>query len=182
MNKSQKLVRTALLLAIAIAIQALGRSFPQISQVIVGSVVNATLIVAAYSCGVSWAVLLGTLTPMLALIIGQLPSPMAPFVPFIIIGNILFVLVFGIISNKVQSLKYIAIVIGAFIKFGFLYLAASKLIHVFKLGIPPKVASKLIIMMGIPQLITALIGGFIALILVNALVKRKVMSSNYKVY
>ncbi|WP_027623518.1 ECF transporter S component [Clostridium lundense] len=176
MNNSQKLVRTALLLALAIGVQAIGRSFPQISQIFVGSVVNAALIIAAYSCGMSWGILLGALTPMLAWIIGQLPGPMAPFVPFIMIGNAIFVIFFSIMKDKIESLKYIGVVIAAFIKYAFLSLSASKLIYIFNLGIPKKVAAKLAVMMGVPQLITALIGGFIAIILVNALVRRRVIS------
>ena len=56
----------------------------------------------------------------------------------------------------------------------FLSLSASKLIPLLKLNIPEKMAAMLVISMGIPQLITALIGGAFALILIEILRKRKV--------
>ncbi|KAJ52499.1 hypothetical protein BD780_001816 [Clostridium tetanomorphum] len=175
MNSSQRLVRSSLLLAIAIIVQGIGRSFPQISQLLVGSIVNAVLIISTLTCGVLWGILVGGLTPLLAWIIGQLPAPMGPFIPFIMLGNIIFILMFSLGHKRENWIPYIFLVIAAIFKFGFLYMSANKFINLFNLGIPPKVASKLVIMMGTPQLITALIGGFGGIILTNMLTKRKVI-------
>ncbi|MBU3189835.1 hypothetical protein K9O30_11415 [Clostridium bowmanii] len=49
--------------------------------------------------------------------------------------------------------------------------------EIFKLNIPAKIANNLVIAMGLPQLITALIGGAFALILISILEKRKVHMS-----
>ncbi|MFD3158465.1 ECF transporter S component [Haloimpatiens sp. FM7330] len=174
-NNSKNLVRSALLLAIAIIIQSIGRNIPQISQLFVGSIVNTILIIAAFVCGTSLAICVGALTPLLAWLIGQLPAPMGPFVPFIMIGNALLILVFGIIKNDSTIRQIIGIILGSLCKFLFLYLSASKLINLLNINLPSKIAKKLIIMMGLPQLITALIGGFIALILVNIMKKRKAL-------
>ncbi|WP_315114777.1 ECF transporter S component [uncultured Clostridium sp.] len=173
MKDSKKLVRTALLLAISIGVQALGRSYPQISQIFVGSIVNAALIISVFSSGIYWAVLLGALTPMLAWIIGQLPGPMGPFVPFIIIGNAIFTISFGLLKGNKDISNYIFLLISAVLKFLFLSLSAKKLIYLFNLGLPEKVAEKLGIMMGVPQLITALIGGFLGILIVKILIKNK---------
>ncbi|MEW9093847.1 MAG: ECF transporter S component [Clostridiaceae bacterium] len=173
MNKSKNLVRTALLLAISIGVQAIGRSYPQISQIFVGSIVNAALIISVFSSGVSWAILLGALTPMLAWIIGQLPGPMGPFVPFIAIGNAIFTISFGLLKGNKDINNYIFLSISAVLKFLFLSLSAKKLIYLFNLGLPGKVAEKLGVMMGIPQLITALIGGFLGILIVKILIKNK---------
>lgn len=175
MNTVQKLVRASLLLALAIAAQAVGRSFPQISQLFVGSIVNAVLIIAAISSGMQWGILVGGLTPLLAWSIGQLPAPFGPFVPFIMLGNIIFVVIFSVINKMGNKASIFGVIISSLLKFGFLSLASSKLITVFNLGVPKKVADKLVISMGTPQLITALLGGFIALVLTNLLKKRKVL-------
>ncbi|MCB2293740.1 ECF transporter S component [Clostridium algoriphilum] len=169
-----KLVKTSLFLALAIVFQVLGKAEPQISQIFVGPAVNAILILTAIICGGSYGILVGSLTPFLAYLTGQLASALGPFIPFIIIGNILFVLSFIIISKRGNYGKYLGIIIGAFIKYIFLSFSASKLIPIFNLNIPAKIVNKLILTMGIPQLITALIGGCIALILIRILRKRKV--------
>ncbi|MBU3128114.1 ECF transporter S component [Clostridium tagluense] len=169
-----KLVKASLFLAIAIVFQVIGKTAPQISQFFVGPAINAVLILTAAICGGVFGVLVGCLTPLLAWLTGQLPSAFGPFIPFIIIGNILFILSFVTISNRGKYGKYLGIIIGAFIKYIFLWISASKLITLFQLNIPAKIANKLIIGMGIPQLITALIGGAFALLLIEILKKRKV--------
>lgn len=172
-DKVKKLVRASLLLAIAIIIQILGKNIPEINQFLVGPIVNAILIITAFVCGTWWGVGVGVLTPVIAWLVGQLPGPMAPFIPFIMIGNALFVIFFGILKNQQKWGKYIGLILGSFVKFLFLSFSAAKLITVFNIGLPQKIASKLVIMMGIPQLITALIGSIIALVLIKTLTKRK---------
>lgn len=177
MNSSKKLVKTALFLAIAVVVQILGRGIPHINQLFVGSVVNAVLLMDTIICGTFWSVLLGILTPVVAFLIGQLPTPMGPFIPFIAVGNIIFVVVFGgLYRNQLifKYSKYLSIIVSAILKSSFLSFAATKLIVVFKLNIPKKVAMKLAMVMGIPQLFTALIGGCITLILSKTLSDRKV--------
>ncbi|WP_309245209.1 ECF transporter S component [Clostridium sp. CF012] len=169
-----KLVKASLFLALAIVFQVIGKTAPQISQIFVGPTINAILILTSAICGGVYGILVGSLTPLLAWLTGQLPSAFGPFIPFIIIGNILFVLTFIIVSKRGKYGKYLGIIIGAFIKYIFLSVSASKLIPLLKLDIPTKIANKLVIAMGIPQLLTALIGGAFALILIEILKKRKV--------
>lgn len=174
MNNVEKLVRTSFLLAIAIVFQFLGRNIPQINQLFVGPIVNAILILTVYLCGIKWGVLTGILTPVLAWIIGQLAAPLAPFIPFIAVGNALYVVVFGILKEYKFGI-YLGIIIGALVKFIFLFLSASKLVHVLELNIPTKITSKLVVSMGIPQFITAIIGGIIAVVLIRILLERKII-------
>ncbi|MBU3215989.1 ECF transporter S component [Clostridium estertheticum] len=168
------LIKSSLFLALAIVFQVIGKSFPGISQFFVGPAVNALLILTAIICGGTYGILVGSLTPLLAYLTGQLASVLGPFIPFIITSNILFVLSFIILNKRGKYGKYLGIIIGSFIKYIFLSISASKLIHLFDLNIPTKIISKLVITMGIPQLITALIGGFFALIIISILRKRKV--------
>jgi hypothetical protein len=165
----RNLVRTSLLLAAAIVFQVIGKNVPEINQFFVGPVINAILILLACMCGAFWGVCAGVLTPVLALLVGQLSAPLAPFIPFIMIGNSLFVLGFALLNKHKNWGKYTGVIIGAVVKFAFLSVAAAKLVALFNLGIPPKVAEKLAVSMGTPQLITALAGGFLALLLYRLL-------------
>jgi len=110
----------------------------------------------------------------MALLVGQLASPMMPFIPFIMIGNILYVVVFGVLKDKNFGL-YIGILAGAFIKFIFLYLSATKLVYVFGLNLPEKILTKLAVSMGFTQFITAIAGGIITVIIIKILKQRKVI-------
>jgi hypothetical protein len=169
------LMKASLFLALAIVFQVVGKSFPGISQFFVGPAVNAILILTAVICGGFYGVLVGFLTPLLAFLTGQLASALGPFIPFIIIGNILFVFSFVILNKQGKYGKYLGILIGALIKYIFLWISASKLILLFNLNMPAKVANKLAIAMGVPQLVTAIIGGAIALMLIEILRKRRVL-------
>jgi len=167
--KLNKLIKSALFLAIAIVFQTLGKSFPQLSQFVTGSVVNAILLLTACVCGTWWAIGVGALTPILAALTGQLAAPLVPFVPFIIIGNALIILVFAIFLNYKSYGKYLAIIPAALVKFAFLYLSVTYIVQLFNIKIPKKAA----VAMGIPQLITGLIGGVLACLIIEALRKRK---------
>ncbi|WP_160680042.1 ECF transporter S component [Clostridium sp. C8-1-8] len=171
---SNVLSKSALLLAIAIMFQLIGRTIPEINQFLVGPIINAVLLLSVYICGVKWGVLTAVLTPILAWLVGQLAAPMAPFIPFVIIGNIIYVMLFGAIREKRYGI-YIGIILGSFAKFLFLSLSASHLVKLIKIGIPIKVLDKLVLSMGVPQLITGLTGGIIAMVLIQILSKRKVI-------
>lgn len=169
-NSVKRLVYASLLLSMAIVFQLLGRNFASLSQYVTGPGVNAVLFLSTFLCGIPYGIAVGALTPSLALLFGILPSPLAPFIPFIMISNILLVIVFGVLKDKKIYGKYLGVVISSFVKFGFTYLAASKLVEVLSLKVPLKI---LISMMSLPILITALIGGFIAIIVIELLNKTK---------
>jgi riboflavin transporter len=173
--KTQKvtyLAQSSILLAAAIVFQLVGSRIPGINQLLVGSVINAILVITAYMCGTFYGIAVGVLTPLTALMIGQLKPAMAPFIPFIILGNAVYVLSFGLLVSWKNYGKYAGIALGAVMKFGFLYLAATQLIYLFKMNFPNAVAKALKAAMGTTQLVTALIGGALSLFLIEILVKR----------
>lgn len=174
-SSTKKLIQTSLLLAIGIIFQVIGRNVPEINQFLVGPVINCILILAAVICGRWWGVGAGLLTPVMALLVGQLSAPLAPFIPFIMTGNAIFVLLFSIFQESKLVRRAGAVIIGAAAKYAFLAFSASKLISLFGLNFPPKIAKALVISMGIPQLVTALGGGALALILIEILSRRKVI-------
>lgn len=146
------LTRTAILLAIALVIQMGG--FPQF---ITGPLVNTVLYLSAMIVGWQGGVLIGLCTPFIAALRGILPPPLTPMIPFIALGNGILVILFFYLSSKN---KILGIVIASTVKFLILILAVNFLVQV-----PPAVAQ----MMSFPQLITALVGGFIALLAVRVL-------------
>lgn len=141
------LTRSATLLAIALIFQMGG--FPQF---ITGPFVNTVLFLAAIIVGWQGGVLIGILTPVIAAMRGILPPPLAPLIPFIALGNGVLVILFFWLKYKN---KILGILIASVVKFSVLAIAVNLLVQV-----PPSVAQ----MMSVPQLITTLVGGIIALI------------------
>jgi len=137
---------------------ALAAVFPllRLPQYVTGSAVNFVLIIAAYVLGVWGGVAIGCLTPWIALIAGQMPFVYMP--PFIMIGNAVLVISFGILKRFKLGGMIAGIIVGALLKFAFLSFAVRYLVKA-----PPK----LVAMMSLPQLITALIGGVLALIVIQ---------------
>jgi len=174
-SNTKRLVQASVLLAIAIIFQIIGRTIPEINQFIVGPIVNMVLILTAYICGRWFGVGVGVLTPLLAYLVGQLAAPLAPFIPFIIIGNAIYVLIFSFFMKRGQIQIVVGVILGSVMKFLFLSFSARKLIYLFGLEFPPNIANALAASMSIPQLITALIGGVFALIGINILSKRKII-------
>ena len=147
------ITRTAILLAITLAFQMLG--FP---QMVTGPAVNAMLLLSSTYVGALGATVIGLLTPWIAFIRGILAPPLAPMIPFIMLGNAVLVLCYVIIRGKVNN-NYIGsgigLVTGAIAKFLVLSLAVQLIVN-----LPPPVSKA----MQIPQLYTAVIGGIIAII------------------
>ena len=169
-SKTLFIARLAILVSLTLIFQIAG-----LPQPITGPLINAMLILTTVFVGSIAGVTLGCLTPLLALIRGQLPAILAPMAPFISIGNALLVLVFFLIYRNKFLIKkfrewqlYFALIVAAVIKFVFLFLSARILLPiVFRYEIP----DKFIIVMSTPQLITALAGGFIAAVFIKILQK-----------
>ncbi len=150
--------RTAILLAIALVFQMGG--FPQF---ITGPLVNTVLYLAAMIVGWQGGMLIGVLTPVIASIRGILPPPLTPLIPFIALGNSILVILFFWLKAKN---RIVAIVIASVVKFLLLVSAVKLLVQV-----PPVIAN----MMSMPQLITALAGGAIALVIIHFFKKANII-------
>ncbi|MBC9785698.1 ECF transporter S component [Heliobacterium chlorum] len=143
------LTRTAVLIALALVLQQIK------VQWIAGPAVNALLIIATGYNGLLGGILLGSLTPVLAFLIGIMP--LAIVLPVIAVGNILFCTVFYTLRKKSDWLGLAA---GALLKFSFMALAVNYVIQV-----RPAVANAL----SLPQLFTAITGGFVGIVLLRYL-------------
>lgn len=154
MNISTKvLTRSALILAIAIAIQSI-----KMPPVITGPLVNTLLFIAVATTGSISGVLVGLFTPVLAFAFGIMP--MAPAVPVIMAGNVVLALLFGYIKNQ-----YIGFIAAALAKFVVMTAGVYGLLYLVGVKLPPALVTTL----STTQLITALEGGVLALLVLKAL-------------
>jgi len=171
-DKIRRLTRTAVLLAVVVVVQMLGRSLPN-SNFIVGPLVNMCLLIATMTAGVGGGITIAILSPFTSLINNNAPvaAALLPFAPVIAAANVIFILVFYFLYNKN---KYVGWISAAVLKFGFLFLAIRLFLNIFDF---PKFSEKLIALFSVPQLITALIGGFVALPIIIA-VEKATKSSN----
>lgn len=145
-----KAVIFALFLAIAIIIPSFLHS-----QWITGPIINATLILATFIIGPMEAILLGLMPSAVALSTGLLPLPLAPMVPFIMIGNAVLVVFFHYMRRQNYALN---LGISALLKFSFLHFSV---VFVMPNLLQNEIVSKLAVMMSWPQFATAVIGGLI---------------------
>lgn len=150
-NRVYNLTKASMLLAVALLFQ-----FIKLGQFFTGTGINATLIIAASLCGPWWAASIGAITPFFAVILGVLAPAILPIVPFIIISNMVYALTFYYLKDKNQ---YVAIGTAAFIKFILLYTVVNYIVT--KVPAPIKLA------MSSPQLVTAISGGILALIIIK---------------
>ncbi|MGB9693521.1 MAG: hypothetical protein ACPLYF_01615, partial [Fervidobacterium sp.] len=146
----------ALLLATASLFPAL-----RLPQYITGSAVNCILLIATYALDMG-GVIIGFLTPWIAVATQQMPF--VYMAPFIMVGNAIYCLSFYLLKRYGNLGMIAGIILGAILKFLFLSIAVTKLVfYFFNIRAPPL----LIQMMSIPQLVTALVGGFIALLIIK---------------
>ena len=161
MKISNRITRTALLLALAIAVQQLK------IQWLTGPAINAILLLAVAYVDVYAAAAIGAATPVLALLNGIMPLAVA--VPFIIMANMIYVMSF---SWQFRKNMMVAVAFAAIMKYLVLAGAVGFIIEV-----PPRVAYALTT----AQLFTAVTGGVIAMVIIRYLpLETAIQEKNHK--
>lgn len=160
------LTRLALLLAIIAMTQMFGRMIPD-SNFVVGSIINACLLIAVSTVGLRGAGVLSILAPFTSLISNHAPiaAALLPFAPAIAVANFAYCLVFFYLMKKN---KIAGVALGSLVKFGLLFGAINVFLNIMSF---PKFAAVLLMLFSWPQLVTALIGGAIALTVIRRLEK-----------
>lgn len=166
------ITRTAILLALTVVFQSMGRFLTPYmgtyNSFIVGPLVNACLLIATAIVGIGSGALIALTAPFGAILTGA--AVPLPFAPFIAIGNFLIVLGFYILWKRSQIA---GIIVGSLIKFGFLWGAIFFMIPVLTAGKPAKAVAQmttsLMFTFSWPQLVTALIGGALAIIVLKTI-------------
>ena len=169
MNKKIRwITETAILLALLVTLQALTKPA---GQLVTGSCVNTVLAIAVLVGGLWSGVTIALISPVLAFLLGIAPQILT--VPAIMVGNTVFVILLHFLADKKGKniLKQAcAWIVAAFAKFAALYLIVVKIIcgilseSLLAAGtLKPPMLQALPATFSWPQLITALIGGAIAL-------------------
>lgn len=167
-NKIFWVTRTAVVLALLIALQVLTKPF---GQLITGSCVNLVLALTALVAGLPSALALALVSPVLAYLLGIAPQVLT--VPAIMAGNCVYVLLLRLVAGrKGEKLwhQMLALISAAAAKFAVLYGAVGGLIcgvladRLLSAGmLKPPMLQLLPATFSWPQLVTALIGGGLAM-------------------
>ena len=167
------ITRTGLMLALLVSLQWITKP---LGQLVTGSCVNAVLAVSVLMAGLPAGLTVALLSPIFAFLLNIAPNPVT--VPVIMLGNGLFVAVLYTASRKGIWLQVAALLGAALGKFGVLYLLVVKVIcGIGAQALLDAEVLKAPMLKALPasfsaiQLVTALIGGGIALLLVPALKK-----------
>jgi len=152
---NQAIVRPIILTALLFLVPALVHN-----QAITGPIVNAGLLLSLFYLGKSQAFFLAMLPSTVALSRGLLPLALAPMLPFIMLSNVIYVASFSFLESKVKATS--ALIVASMVKMLFLTLTV-KLLMGGLLATP--LLAKVEVMMTWPQLWTALVGGWGALVI-----------------
>lgn len=134
-------------------------------QWLTGPLVNAVFFIGVIMLGTQNTILLALLPSTIALSVGLLPAVLAPMIPFIIISNTLMILVFAGLKEKNY---WLGVGVASLLKFLFLLSTSSVVVNLL---LKKQIAATVSAMMSWPQLITALLGGLIAYIILRAFKK-----------
>ena len=161
-------VLTALLVTLQFATAALGNQF------VTGSIVNLMLIVSLLTCGPASGLTVAVISPLCASLVGVGPA-FPPLIPFIILGNVSFVAAWILAGslNKTDenSVRYkiigvVSAIVSAAVKSLVLYAGIVQFAVPILLDLNEKQSAMITLSFSYPQLITATIGGVIALAVV----------------
>lgn len=167
-NRVLWISNTAVFIALLIVLQA--AITPLGNPLITGSIVNMLLIISVMVCGLSSGVCVAILSPVAAKFFGI--GPLISIIPLIALGNLISVLIWYFLGNQKKHDMY-ALLSGALAKYLVLYISIVKFAVPVLLQLPEKQAFIISNMFSISQLITALLGGILALIVYPRLKKAK---------
>lgn len=167
MNNNRIIARVALFLALTLLFQSLRMIIPLpalLSLFIVGTLVNACLLTASEIVGIKPALVIALIAPVIAYFQQLLVLPI--FIFPVAVGNAVYITVFKFVSRK-KKLTVFTIVIAAIAKTITLYMFFVTLLSSIKIS--PTIAKTIMAAMSWPQLITAILGGLIAINIIKRL-------------
>ncbi len=175
-NKIFYMTRTAMMLALLITLQWATKAF---GQIVTGSCVNAVLAITALCVGLPGGITVAVLSPFFAFVLGIAPN--VATVPVIILGNVLYVLLFALLQKAIGQNwggKLFALALASGTKFFVMFVLIKWVIcGVFADGLLAQGVLKTPMLnalpttFGIAQLVTALLGGALAIAVETAVKK-----------
>ena len=170
-NKILWITRTAVMMALLVTLQW---ATSGLGQFVTGSCVNAVLAVATLTAGLWCGAAVAVLSPFCAFLLNVGPK-FIQLVPAIALGNVVLVALVALLLGK-KTLpwwqKTLGVAISAFTKFAVLYLAVVQVvIPLMGDALKEKQVQTFTAMFSWPQLVTALIGTTLAVLVVPAIRK-----------
>lgn len=129
------------------------------NQLLVGTIVNATLFLTVLRVGLVNAIFISFIPSFIALSRGMLPPQTVGLLPFIALSNSLMVTTFFFLKKNL----YLKVLASASVK---------TISMIFPILIGVKISSGVAFMISWPQLLTSLLGGMVA-IAINSFLKKK---------
>jgi hypothetical protein len=170
MNKNIRwITQTAILTAVLVTIHFFTAQLG--NQFLTGSAVNLLLVVSLLTAGLATGITVAVISPFCAFFAGFGPA-FLPIVPFVAIGNAMFVLAWsllgllikpGISGIKLTALRVLTAGTAAVVKFLTLYAGIVLIAIPYMLDLNEAQTRMLTLAFSYPQLITASIGGVLAL-------------------
>lgn len=165
-KKTLWITQTAVMLALLIVLQWLTKP---LGQIVTGSCVNAVLAVSVLLGGLWCGVTVAAVSPFCAFLLGIGPQLFA-MIPAIALGNAVYVVLLHLVCGESIWSKIWALLSASLGKFGVLYLVVVELLcRVLPLKQPQ--IDTFTAMFSAPQLVTALIGGAVAMLMLPVLKK-----------
>lgn len=167
------ITETAVLIALLVVLQSVTKPF---GQLVTGSCVNAVLAIAALMVGMGSGLTVALVSPVFAYLFGIAPNLLT--VPVIMMGNAVFAVLLRVLAHQSLWRNIVAVAVAAVGKFAVLYalvnwvicgVAAEPLLAQGVLKAP--MLKALPATFSWPQLVTALIGGALAMLMVPVLKK-----------
>ena len=171
-KKTIYITQTAVMLALLIVVQFVTKPF---TQYVTGSLVNLILLVSVFMIGIYGGLAVALISPFLAFIVGAGPG-FIQIVPVIAIGNAIFILVAGIVRKpmlmpgaKKGFPVVLGLVVASIVKTLFLWIGVVLIALPLIPGLKQAQVNMISTMFTWPQLITALIGSALAIIVIPLL-------------
>ena len=165
MNKKIRwITQTAVCTALLIVLQMI--TAPLGNTLITGALVNLVLVISVLAGSLSTGATVAVMSPIFAKLFGI--GPLWSIIPCIILGNLSLIILWDFLGKNKR--KYIlAWIAAAVVKFSVLYVGVVRFTIPVLLKLPEKQAMVMSTAFSLPQLITAGIGGGVALLIVPVL-------------
>ncbi len=182
-NKTLWVVETGVMLAVLVVVQWITKP---LGTIVTGSAVNFVLIAATLLAGIWSGVIVGAVSPFLALLLGIVPLPIY-IVPVVALGNAVIVVTYGLILklalNQSKPRKYLiwaaAIAAGSLLKFAVLYAGVNWLVMPLMTNVAGIAAKAPAAVFSTQQMLTAVIGGTLAMLVVPQVIKATRRNSTF---
>ncbi|ERT61664.1 MULTISPECIES: hypothetical protein [Megasphaera] len=152
-DKIKSITETALLLALTVVLQGLRLFLPlpaAVSLFLIGSLVNACLVVAVLRINAAAGYMTACITPVFAWVEGMLPF--FPFIFPVACGNCAFVFAVALLKNSGLKILYVSAFIKMLVLCGAFFLLFSCV------SFPETVRQAIFFAMSWPQLVTGIAG------------------------